>query len=105
LGLLALVSVAPSMAADEVHLSIDASRPGPKINRNIFGQFAENLGHGLHEGIWVGPDSPIRTRAESATMSFPRSENSRCQTSAGRNFSETTIHSYTRIVEDFAVFF
>ncbi len=59
LGLLALVSVAPSMAPDEVHLSIDASNPGPKINRNIFGQFAENLGHGLYEGIWVGPDSPI----------------------------------------------
>ena len=25
----------------------------------IFGQFAENLGHGLYEGIWVGPDSSI----------------------------------------------
>ena len=59
LGLLALVSVARLIAADEVHLSIDASKPGPKINRNIFGQFAENLGHGLYEGIWVGPDSPI----------------------------------------------
>jgi alpha-N-arabinofuranosidase len=56
---LALLSVAPSVAADEIHLSIDASKPGPKINRNIFGQFAENLGHGLYEGIWVGPDSPI----------------------------------------------
>ncbi len=60
LGLLALASVAPSMpAADKIHLSIDVSKPGPKIDRNIFGQFAENLGHGLYEGIWVGPDSPI----------------------------------------------
>jgi len=48
------------MAADDViHLSVDASKPGSKIDRNIFGQFAENLGHGLYEGIWVGPDSSI----------------------------------------------
>ena len=46
-------------AADDVHLSIDASKAGAKIDRNLFGQFAENLGHGLYEGIWVGPDSPI----------------------------------------------
>jgi len=46
-------------AADRIHLSVDVSKPGPTINRNIFGQFAENLGHGLYEGIWVGPDSSI----------------------------------------------
>ena len=40
------------MAADNtIHLSIDASKPGSKIDRNVFGQFAENLGHGLYEGI------------------------------------------------------
>ena len=55
---LALVFAAP-LLAQNVHLSIDASKPGVKIDRNIFGQFAENLGHGLYEGIWVGPDSPI----------------------------------------------
>jgi len=49
----------PTWSADSVHLSIHASAPGPKIDRNIFGQFAENIGHGLYEGIWVGPDSPI----------------------------------------------
>ncbi len=43
----------------DVHVSIDASKGGARIDRNIFGQFAENLGHGLYEGIWVGPDSPI----------------------------------------------
>ena len=47
------------MAADHAHFSIDASKAGAKIDRNLFGQFAENLGHGLYEGIWVGPDSPI----------------------------------------------
>ena len=59
LSLLLLASNAPVKAADDVHLSIDASRAGAKIDRNLFGQFAENLGHGLYEGIWVGPDSPI----------------------------------------------
>jgi alpha-L-arabinofuranosidase len=59
LGLLALASVGPLMAAENVHLSVDASKLGPKIDRNIFGQFAENLGRGLYEGIWVGPDSSI----------------------------------------------
>ena len=48
-----------AMAQNAVQLSVDASKPGPKINRNIFGQFAEHLGHGIYEGIWVGPDSSI----------------------------------------------
>ena len=43
--------------ADKVELSIDASKPGAKIDRNLFGQFAEHLGHGIYDGIWVGPDS------------------------------------------------
>ena len=46
-------------AADTVAMSIDASKPGAKIDRNIFGQFAEHLGTGIYEGVWVGPDSPI----------------------------------------------
>src|SRR5579872_2362601 len=53
------VLAAPAMAADSVHFTIDVSRSGPKIDRNIFGQFAEHLGHGIYEGIWVGPDSSI----------------------------------------------
>jgi alpha-N-arabinofuranosidase len=40
-------------------LSVDASRAGAKIDRNIFGQFAEHLGKGVYEGVWVGPGSPI----------------------------------------------
>ena len=50
---------APVGAQEAVHLSIDTSKPGAKIDRNLFGQFAENLGRGLNGGIWVGPDSPI----------------------------------------------
>jgi len=49
----------PALAADKVALSIDLSQTGAKIDRNIFGQFAEHLGHGIYDGIWVGPDSPI----------------------------------------------
>ncbi len=54
-----LISTAHLVAAETVHLSIDASKTGARIDRNLFGQFAENLGHGLYEGIWVGPESPI----------------------------------------------
>ncbi len=49
----------PPAAAQSVSLSVDVSKAGAKIDRNIFGQFAEHLGHGVYEGIWVGPDSKI----------------------------------------------
>ena len=39
--------------------AIDATKPGPVINKNLYGQFSEHLGHCIYEGIWVGPDSPI----------------------------------------------
>jgi alpha-N-arabinofuranosidase len=58
-GLMAIVAAAPFAGAQKVELSIDASKAGAKIDRNIFGQFAEHLGHGVYEGIWVGPDSAI----------------------------------------------
>ncbi len=29
------------------------------INKNIYGHFAEHLGRGIYEGIWVGKDSDI----------------------------------------------
>jgi alpha-N-arabinofuranosidase len=59
LTLVSAALTAPAMAADKVALSVDLSKPSAKIDRNIFGQFAEHLGHGIYEGIWVGPDSPI----------------------------------------------
>jgi len=51
--------VPAAIAAEKVQLKVDAAKPGPKIDRNIFGQFAEHLGRGVYEGIWVGTDSPI----------------------------------------------
>jgi alpha-N-arabinofuranosidase len=51
--------VTPSVAAERVQLLVDASRAAAKIDRNIFGQFAEHLGSGIYEGVWVGPESSI----------------------------------------------
>jgi alpha-N-arabinofuranosidase len=59
LTLLVVAMAGPVAAAQKIHLSVDVSKPGAKIDRYIFGQFAEHLGHGVYEGIWVGPDSKI----------------------------------------------
>jgi alpha-N-arabinofuranosidase len=59
---LASVRAAPQASATStpaVAVTVDASRPGPTINRHLFGQFAEHLGKGIYEGVWVGPESPI----------------------------------------------
>ena len=40
-------------------ISIDASLPEYQIDKNIYGQFSEHLGHLIYGGIWVGSDSPI----------------------------------------------
>ena len=58
-ALLAAAAIAPASAAETVALSVDASKSGAKIDRNLFGQFAEHLGLGIYEGVWVGPESPI----------------------------------------------
>lgn len=59
LTLLAVAVTVPVAAAQKVQMSVDVSKAGAKIDRNLFGQFAEHLGHGVYEGIWVGPDSKI----------------------------------------------
>ena len=41
------------------NVTIDTSKPGAEIDRHIYGQFAEHLGRGIYEGIWVGEDSKI----------------------------------------------
>jgi alpha-L-arabinofuranosidase len=48
-----------ALGADRIELVVDASKTGAKIDRNIFGQFAEHLGTGVYEGVWVGPLAPI----------------------------------------------
>lgn len=49
----------PALAANQVSVSIDPTKPGPVINKNVYGQFAEHLGTGIYDGMWVGPDSKI----------------------------------------------
>jgi alpha-L-arabinofuranosidase len=50
---------APVFAAGQVSVDIDAGKPGPVINKNVYGQFAEHLGTGVYEGMWVGEKSTI----------------------------------------------
>jgi len=61
-GLLAAAAASAAAATDggaKVDLTLHPDANGPVISRHIFGQFAEHLGKGIYEGIWVGPDSPI----------------------------------------------
>lgn len=46
-------------ALADTQVSIDTTKAGPLINKNIYGQFAEHLGRGIYEGMWVGQDSKI----------------------------------------------
>src|ERR1044071_8875979 len=60
-GVLFLAAAAvPAHAQTAVaNVTIDTSKPGAPIDRHIYGQFAEHLGRGIYEGIWVGEASPI----------------------------------------------
>lgn len=53
------VAQTPPASAPPTPLTIHADRSGPIINRDIFGQFAEHLGHGIYDGVWVGRSSSI----------------------------------------------
>lgn len=60
--LIALLVAALSASAQQplsASLTIKAGQPGPQVNRQIFGQFAEHLGAGIYGGIWVGENSKI----------------------------------------------
>jgi Alpha-L-arabinofuranosidase len=43
----------------ENKITINASAQEYKIDKNIYGQFSEHLGHLIYGGIWVGPNSSI----------------------------------------------
>ena len=63
LALLAILATLPALAQPaappSVDVTIDTNAPGAVIDRHIYGQFAEHLGRGIYEGIWVGPNSKI----------------------------------------------
>ncbi len=56
----ALVAAPFAFSAETTaRLTVDATQPGPVINKNIYGHFSEHLGRCIYEGIWVGENSPI----------------------------------------------
>ena len=55
----AAAPAAPTAAPFDAELTLRADRAGAKIDRNVYGSFAEHLGRGIYEGIWVGEGSPI----------------------------------------------
>jgi len=61
-AILLLLAAPASRAADAPQAAIatiHADHPGPVIDRHIYGQFAEHLGRGIYEGVWVGERSKI----------------------------------------------
>ncbi len=59
-GLILACSLTTSAQAPlSADLTIRADRPGAKVQRQIFGQFAEHLGYGIYGGVWVGENSKI----------------------------------------------
>ncbi|GAA3614960.1 alpha-N-arabinofuranosidase [Microlunatus ginsengisoli] len=47
------------MSSSTARLVVDLDVTGPKINRHLYGHFAEHLGRCIYGGFWVGEDSPI----------------------------------------------
>ena len=52
-------SLSEEPTLNTVHGVIDVDLPGPRINRHIYGQFAEHLGRCIYGGFFVGEDSEI----------------------------------------------
>jgi alpha-N-arabinofuranosidase len=52
---------APCFAAEPATatLTVTSEAAGPRIEPEIYGHFAEHLGTGIYDGLWVGPESKI----------------------------------------------
>jgi alpha-N-arabinofuranosidase len=59
IGLLLSASEAKETSSPTHAVTIHTDKKIGTINPNIYGHFAEHLGHCIYEGIWVGPDSEI----------------------------------------------
>jgi len=55
----ALAFALPAFAAPTASLVLHADQPGARIEPEVQGQFAEHLGRGIYEGVWVGEGSSI----------------------------------------------
>src|SRR5476649_3094984 len=59
-GAMLMALASPAIAQTPVaNVTIDTSKPGAEIDRHVYGQFAEHLGRGIYEGVWVGENSKI----------------------------------------------
>lgn len=56
---LAMLLAIPSMAQKTSDVTLCTDEAKQKINKEIYGQFAEHLGTCIYGGIWVGKDSEI----------------------------------------------
>ncbi len=57
--LISPVTTRLSAQVNQTDAILDASHIKYTINKNIYGQFSEHLGHCIYGGIWVGENSPI----------------------------------------------
>jgi alpha-N-arabinofuranosidase len=57
-GMLFLSSIVMAQTSTAT-LVVEAGQPQFKIHKELYGQFAEDLGAGVYGGIWVGKDSKI----------------------------------------------
>ena len=55
----AVLASGSAMAQTAVSATLRADQPGAVIQPEVYGQFAEHLGRGIYEGVWVGEDSKI----------------------------------------------
>ena len=58
-AVLGMVAVDPAGAALNASATIDTRATGARIAPEIYGQFSEQLGEGITDGIWVGENSAI----------------------------------------------
>jgi hypothetical protein len=55
----ALLAGTPALGhAAEIDLLVRADQPGDTISRFLYGHFAEHLGRGIYEGVWVDAVAP-----------------------------------------------
>ena len=54
-----LLSSTTTIISQDATVTIHADQGKWKINKEIYGQFAEHLGSCIYGGLWVGKDSPI----------------------------------------------
>ena len=71
-ALMTAASPAAAQAPIEASVTVDRDHPGSKIEPAVYGQFAEHLGRGIYEGLWVGEDSPTPTPTATATTCSTR---------------------------------